>query len=485
MNEALRRLSVVVLLLFGLLLVNINYLQVLRADELHNHRSNPRLISEEYSRERGEIVVGGEPAARSVETDDRLKFKRVYPAGKLYAHATGFYSLVYGATGIEAQANAILSGTDESLFVRRVIDTLTGTPPRGGSVTLTLDPRAQRAAYRGLRRQGARGAVVAINPSTGAILAMASTPSFDPNLLASHDPPAIRRAYERLDSATGRPMLNRAIRETYPPGSTFKIVTAAAALESGQYQPDSPVSNAAALDLPLTDATLPNYDGDTCTDTGRATLTDALKFSCNVAFGKVGMELGADVLREQAERFGFNESFEIPMTTVPSRFPEDLNDPQAAQSAIGQFDVRATPLQMAMVVAAVANRGVLMKPYLVREVGGPDLSVLSTTDPEEVGVAVSPQTAAALAQMMTAVVEEGTGSNARIEGVRVAGKTGTAQQGEGRRPHAWFVSFAPSDTEPRVAVAVVLENGGNAPEVSGNALAAPIARDVMLAVLNR
>jgi peptidoglycan glycosyltransferase len=485
MNAPLRRLAVAVMLLFGLLLLNANYLQVVRAEDLHNDSNNPRLIAEEYSRERGPILVAGEPVARSVETDDRLKYLRVYENGKLYAPATGFYSLVYGASGIEQEANSVLSGTDDSLFVRRVIDLLTGAQPKGGSVALTLDPDAQRAAYQGLRDRNARGAVVAVDPTTGAILAMVSTPSYDPNLLASHSTSEVRANYEQLSKADGRPMLNRAIRETYPPGSTFKIVTSAAALESGRYGPDSEVNNDAELDLPLTDATLPNYDGDVCNSSGRATLTDALMYSCNVAFGDIGMQLGDDALRTQAEKFGFNEAFEVPMRSVPSRFPEELDEPQTAQAAIGQFDVRATPLQMAMVAAAVANRGVLMKPYLVQEVRAPDLSVLDTTRPRELGTAVSPQTAASLAQMMTAVVDAGTGTNAQIPGVKVAGKTGTAQQGEGRKPHAWFVSFAPSDTDPKVAVAVVLEEGGDAPEVSGNQLAAPIAKAVMQAVLQR
>ena len=269
MNAPLRRLSVAVLLLFGLLLVNVNYLQVVKADDLHHDSNNPRLIAEEYSRERGPITVAGKPVAFSKETDDRLKYLREYSDGKLYAPVTGFYLLVYGASGIEQEMNSVLAGTDDSLFVRRVIDLLTGAGPKGGSVALTLDPQAQRAAYNGLA--GRRGAVVAIDPSTGAILAMATSPSYDPNLLASHSPSDVRRSYERLNSNPRRPMLNRAMRQTYPPGSTFKIVTAAAALESGQYNPDSPVDNAAALDLPLTDATLPNFDGQPCSTSGDAT----------------------------------------------------------------------------------------------------------------------------------------------------------------------------------------------------------------------
>jgi peptidoglycan glycosyltransferase len=389
---------------------------------------------------------------------------------------------VFGASAIEAEANSILAGTDDSLFVRRVIDQLTGEQVKGGSVQLTLNARAQRAAYNGLN--GRKGAVVALDPSTGAILALVTSPSYDPNVLSSHDTAAVRAARKRLVAAPNKPMLDRALRETYPPGSTFKLVTAAAALESGKYQRNSQVVNAAQLDLPLTTTNLPNYDGQPCNPGGRATLEDALKRSCNAAFGKIGIDLGVDALREQAEKLGFNRAFEVPMRTARSRFPVELDAPQTAQSAIGQFDVRATPLQMAMVAATIGNRGVLMNPFLVREVRAPDLSVLDRTRPDELGEAMSPQTADTLAEMMVTVVEEGTGSNARIDGVRVGGKTGTAQQGDDRRPHAWFVSLAPVN-DPKVAVAVVLEDGGGAAEVSGNQLAAPIARAVMQAVLGR
>jgi penicillin-binding protein A len=482
-NAPLRRVAVAVMVMFGLLLINANYLQVVRASALHNDKHNPRLIMEEYSRQRGPILVAGKPVASSFATKDRLKYRRTYADGPLYAPATGFYSLVYGASGTESAANSILAGTDDSLFVRRVIDMLTGEQPKGGSVQLTLNPKAQKAALAGLR--GRKGAVVAINPSTGAILAMVSSPSYDPNLLSSHDSAAVRKAYARLNSDPSSPMLNRALRATYPPGSTFKIVTAAAALESGRFQRDSKVLNDAQLDLPQTTANLPNFDHRPCNLTGgQATLEDALRRSCNAAFGQVGLDLGADALRKQAEKLGFNQPVKVPMDAARSRFPDNPNPPQTAQSAIGQFDVRATPLQMAMVVAAVANRGVLMKPYLVQEVRAPDLSVLDRTRPQELDTAMSPQTAATLTQMLVTVVEKGTGSNAQIPGVQVAGKTGTAQQGGDRRPHAWFVSFAPA-ADPKVAVAVVIEDGGGEAEVSGNKLAAPVAKSVMQAVLGR
>ncbi len=485
MNAPLRRLSVAVMLLFGLLLLNANYLQVVRAESLHSDNNNPRLIAEEYSRERGPILVGGKPVARSIETDDRLKYLRQYPEGKLYAPATGFYSVVYGASGVEQARNSVLAGTDDSLFVRRIIDLLTGSQPKGGSVELTLDPRAQRAAYDGLQALGANGAVVALDPTTGAILAMVSTPSFDPGQVSGHDTSEVSKNYQRLSTRGSRPMLNRALRETYPPGSTFKLVTAAAALESGRYTPESKVDNGARLELPLTSATLPNENGGPCTTAGEATLTIALANSCNVSFGAIGLDLGGGALREQARKFGFDSAFEVPMRSVASRFPENANEPQTAQSAIGQFDVRATPLQMAMVAAAIANRGVVMRPYLVQQVRGPKLEVLDTTKPSQVGEAVSPQTAADLTRMMAQVVAQGTGTNGQIPGVSVAGKTGTAQQGGGRTPHAWFVSFAPSDNEPKVAVAVIVEDGAKQPEISGNGLAAPIAQAVMRAVLER
>ncbi len=485
MNTPLRRLSVAVMLLFGLLLLNANYLQVVKASSLHEDSHNPRLIAEEYSRQRGPILVAGKPIARSVETDDRLKYLRRYSEGKLYAPATGFYSLVYGASGVEQTENSVLSGTDNSLFVRRILDLLTGTQPKGGSVSLTLNPAAQKAAYDGLSKQGFKGAVVALDPTTGAILALVSTPSYDPNLVSGHDTSVVRDNYQRLSTRKSRPMLDRALRETYPPGSTFKLVTAAAALESGRYSPDTKVDNSAELTLPQTSTPLPNENGGPCTTAGQATLTVALENSCNVAFGAVGLDLGASALRNQATKFGFDSAFEVPMRTVASRFPENPNPPQTAQSAIGQFDVRATPLQMAMVAAAIANRGVVMSPYLVQEVRGPKLEVLDTTRPRSLGEAISPQSAAALTQMMTKVVDQGTGTNGQIPGVPVAGKTGTAQQGGGRTPHAWFVSFAPADAEPKVAVAVIVEDGAEQPEISGNGLAAPIAQAVMRAVLKK
>ncbi len=483
MNKPLRRVALACLLLFGLLLLNANYVQFVRADNVNNDAGNRRLLLEEYSRERGPILVAGQPVALSMPAEGDLEYLRRYTNGPLYAPVTGYYSFIFGADGIEREAREVLAGTDDRLFVDRVANLLSGDPEEGGSVVLTLNADAQQAAWEGL--QGQVGAVTALNPQTGAILAMASNPSYDPNVLSSHDATAILAAWTQLTEDPARPMLNRSLRETYPPGSTFKIITAAAALSTGDYDAETEVYAPDELDLPLTEAVLPNQGGASCSGNEQISIRDALRISCNTAFGNLGLELGADVLREQAERFGFNTTVDVPMTSAESVFPTDLNEPQSAQSAIGQFDVRATPLQMAMVAAGIANDGVVMKPYLVQETRAPDLTPLSTTEPEELSEAVTPEVAAQMQSMLVTVVEEGTGQNAQIEGVTVGGKTGTAQTEPGRPPYAWFVAFAPAE-DPQVAVAVLIEEASVAPnDISGGRLAAPIARSVMEAVLGR
>lgn len=482
MNRPLRRLALAIMVLFGALLVNVNYWQVVKADDLNTRTGNARQILAEYERERGPILVGDQKVAYSVATKGRLKYLRRYRNGRLYSPLTGFYSFVYGATQVERFENDVLSGTDDRLFVRRVADLLTGRPPEGGSVRLTIDEKAQRTAWREL--DGQRGSVVALNPQTGAILAMVGFPSYDPNKLSSHDGEAIRAAWKNLNNRPGKPLENRPIDRRYPPGSTFKIVTAAAALSSGKYTPSTEVDAPTELPLPQTTISLPNYADSACGD-GRISITEALRLSCNTAFANIGLDLGADRLREQAERFGFNRDYDIPIPTTSSSFPSNPDAPQTAFSSIGQFDVAATPLQMAMVTAGVANGGVVMKPYAVEEVRAPDLAILDTARPEELSEAVSPQVAEQLKAMMVDVVESGTGTNAQMPGISVGGKTGTAQHSESAPPHVWFTSFAPAEN-PQVAVAVVLEKGGHAGhDASGGENAAPIAKAVMEAVLNR
>jgi peptidoglycan glycosyltransferase len=483
MNNPLRRVAGFAALLLIALLVNLTYIQVFQADELRNKPGNARTILAEYDRERGAISVGSRAVASSRPSENtEVAFERVYSNGELYAHATGYYSLIYGTSGLERAENAILSGTDDRLLVDRLTQLLAGRTVKGGSITTTLNSRAQRAAFEGLN--GRKGAVVAIDPTTGAILAMVSTPSFDPNPLASPNAATERSAYAELQSDPDSPLLNRAIAQVYPPGSTFKLVTAAAALSTGDYTKNSVVPAPASIPLPLSEDRLPNYDNRGCGPNNRTTIENAMRISCNTAFALLGLEVGEEALRAQAEAFGFNTSFEIPLVAATSVFPDDLDAPQTAISAIGQYDVRATVMQMAMVAGAIGNRGIVMEPYLVSQKRGPDLSVLEATTPEEFGQAVTPQVAAQLRDMMVEVVENGTGQRAQISGVQVAGKTGTAEQGEGEPPHAWFVSFAPAD-DPQVAVAVILEDGGGATEISGGRLAAPIAKAVMEAVLEQ
>jgi peptidoglycan glycosyltransferase len=314
---------------------------------------------------------------------------------------------------------------------------------------------------------------------------MVSTHGFDPNKIADHDPDAANKAYSKAIKDKDNPMSNRAAREIYPPGSTFKLVTAAAALSSGKYTPQTQVRSPAELDLPQTTVKLPNENGKNCGGSDNATLTVALRNSCNTAFGSVGLELGADALREQAEKFGFGERQLPELGAAASQFPADPNAPQVAQSAIGQFDVRATPLQMAMVSAGIANGGDVMKPYIVQNVKTADLKTVSETKPESLHQAVSAEVASQLTGMMVDVVKNGTGKPGQIDGVEVAGKTGTAQTSPEKPPFAWFTAFAPAN-DPKIAIAVMIEDA-NVPrnDIAGGALAAPIAKSVMEAVLGQ
>ena len=485
MNNPIRRLSGVVALLFASLLLSSSYISFWQAGDLRDKSGNRRTLLENYGRERGPILVAGAPIARSVATDNELKYRRTYADGALYAPLTGYYSFVYGAgSGVERSADSLLSGASDQLFYRRMVDLVTGRKPKGASVELTVDPGAQRAAADALGDQ--KGAVVALDPRTGAILAMVSSPTYDPNRLAGHDVKAVQRAYAALNDDPDDPLVNRAIAgDLYPPGSTFKIVTAAAALSTGDYTVESELPGPARLDLPLTSATLPNDFSGACGPGNKVTMLRALEISCNTAFGSLGLTLGGDALREQAAKFGFGERLAIPLNVTPSIVPAGMNPPQSAQAAIGQFDVRVTPLQMAMVSAAVANDGVVMKPFAVRTVRSPELSVLEEGKPQELSQAMSGEVAEQLTQMMQAVVDDGTGTRAQIAGVSVAGKTGTAQQGNDQPPHAWFTAFAPADA-PQVAIAVVVEDGGRAGnEAAGGRVAAPIAKRVLEAVLRR
>ncbi|WP_029291975.1 penicillin-binding protein 2 [Cellulomonas sp. HZM] len=481
MNTPLRRLSTVVIVMFVALLGAVTWVQFVNADSLNSDSRNARALYREFDNARGPIVVAGDAVAESTKSKDAFGYQRKYADGELYSAVTGFFSIANGRSELEQAENSQLTGRSDQLFFSRVRDLVTGRKPEGAAVETSILPAAQKAAFDGLGKQ--QGAVVAIEPATGRILALVSTPGFDPNDLAVHSTTKANDAYQELVKADGNPLRSNATREVYPPGSTFKLITAAAALESGRFDVDSKLPAPVKLTLPQSTATIGNFGGGGC-GADPITLAEALRVSCNTAFAWLGMQLGADALREQAERFGFDDtSLTIPMGTATSRFPADMNEPQTAQAAIGQFDVAATPLQMAMVSAAIANGGKLMSPHVVDRIRAADLSVVQTTSPHLQSTAVSPGTAAKLNEMMIGVVKGGSGTSAQISGVQVAGKTGTAQNAVGQAPHAWFTAFAPAD-DPQVAVAVLVEHGGSAgSEATGGRVAAPIARAVIEAVL--
>ena len=463
MNKPIRRVAFIALLMFGLLLANGTYMMIFQQQSLAAQPQNRRVRDAEFAQNRGAILAAGKTEiAKTVPSKDRFKYQRVYPEDELYAVITGFYSYDRGSTGLERTYNAPLSGTDDALFIRQLVDMATNKTPEGASVQTTIVPKIQKAAADALGNQ--KGAVVALDPKTGAVLAMVTSPTFDPNDIAGHDIEAAGKAYDRL--ASNSQLSNRAAREIYPPGSTFKLVTAAAALADGK-TPDSMVDSPDPLKLPGT----------------KITMTQALKVSCNTAFANLGMDVGEDKLREQAQLFGFDRRHLDDLGGVASQFPDKLNEAQLALSSIGQYDVAASPLQMAMVAAAIANDGVLMDPYVVSTVRSQDLKPIETHKASELSTAMTPKNAKELQQMMSEVVSEGTGRNAQIPGVEVAGKTGTAQSDPKRKPFAWFTSFAPVH-DPAIAVAVIVEDA-NIPrsDIAGGRLAAPIAREVMEAAL--
>jgi peptidoglycan glycosyltransferase len=483
-NKPIRVVAVFCLLLFVALLVNSSYLMYVRAGDLGDDPRNRRVITAAFSRERGAILVGKEAIARSKPVGSKYKYQREYPQPLKYAPITGSFSW-YSQTGIERSQNAVLSGDDSRLFVTRLVDLLSNAEPKGGNVQLTIDAAAQDAAWEGLQALpgDAQGAVVALEPNTGRVLAMASTPTYNPNRLASHDFNAVREASDQLNSNPARPLINRAIATTLPPGSTFKIVTAAAAIESGDYDADAMVQGGSGFKLPQSNTTIGNHDGGNCGG-NKITMTRAMEVSCNVAFLSLADELGTEAMADQAEAFGFNSTaLEDLGGQAKSLYPRSMDAPQTAMSGMGQSDVTATPLQMAMVMAGIANGGDVMRPYVVDEVRAPNLSVLDRTDPQTLSKAISSSTAHELTRMLVSTVEQGTAMSAAIPGVEVAGKTGTAQSTASRPPYAWFVSFAPADN-PQIAVAVMVESSDTSrSEIAGGRLGGPIAKAVMEAVI--
>ncbi|HEY2297527.1 MAG TPA: penicillin-binding protein 2 [Jatrophihabitans sp.] len=530
MNNSIRKVAAALAVLMLALFVNLNWVQVVKGSSYRDNPQNQRVLLNEYARPRGDITVSGTAVAHSKATNDTLKYLRVYPQGPIYAPVTGFYSLnatpspYLGTSGIETAENSVLSGDDPKLFGTRLTDLLTGRNPRGGSVELTMDKATQNAAYQGLIQssngQPRRGAVVALDPRTGGVLAAVSTPSYNPSQLSLHDTGKIAKNYQRLSNNPSQPLLNRAFNQLYPPGSTFKVVMSAAALQAGikpddqllapnGYFPESgrTVSSCGNDHINC----IENFDGEQCDNGKTASLAFALAKSCNTTFAALAVEqLGGAKVAQQARLFGFDPPYSDP--NHPPNFcgsprlliplPVCNSTPGArvdlsakgylARTAFGQQDVRMTPLQGAMIASAVANDGTLMQPYLVARELAPNLDVIRETQPAQIDQAVNPALDQQLQQMMEGVVTapEGTGHSAAIPNVVVGGKTGTAdtgrtlKNGQPEPPDAWFIGYAMDKGVPKIAVAVIIENGGvQGNETTGGEAAAPIAKAVMEAYL--
>ncbi len=483
MNGPTRRLAVALFTAFTVLLLAVSWYQVLGSDR---YRSDPRNVRTSISlsqKERGLIVLGdGTIVARSdAEPDDPQRFVRSYPEGADYAHVVGYTSLLLGSTRLESvYADELRSRRD--LTISDVLAAIFGRDLRPLNLELTIDPVVQQAAVEGLA--GVRGAVVAIEPSTGRILGYVSSPSYDPNLLVGSD--AVSQNQILLDDPN-EPIRDRAGQELYPPGSTFKTVVAAAAIESGFSGPESTFDDPAVFDLPNSTADITNADGGVCGDGVAVTLQTAFVRSCNTIFADLAIQLGAEPVGDTATLLGFDTEIDFPWELSESTFPAgELEDDPAAlgQSGIGERDVRATPMVMAMVASAVANEGLLMRPTVVNQVFDADGTTVEMTEPERFARAMSPASAAVLERMMERVVTEGTGRRGTVPGVRVAGKTGTAQ-GVAGLPDVWFIGFAPVDN-PQIALAVLVEAGGTVGEsASGGSVAAPIAASIIEAYLDR
>ncbi|MDO5753711.1 penicillin-binding protein 2 [Arthrobacter sp.] len=484
MNQAIRNSWIVAITLFALLFGSISYVQFFAVDSLNANPNNNRQLQMNFCSNRGPILVGGQAIAESVATNTDCKFQRQYNDPLLYAGITGFFSKFSGQYGIESAMREELTGTSDGALFERIAEVFTGTQPQGRSVELTIDPVIQKLAY-DLIPDSVGGSIVAMNPKTGAIIAMVSKPSYDTNLLATHDKAAFDAAMANLVGIPGINLFgSSAYRKTYAPGSVFKIIDTAAALESGKYNKDSILPNPAQLSFPGMTYTLPNYAYGQCYTQDKASFAFALENSCNTPFASIALDLGQDAITTTAEKFGFNDSsLTIPSGVETSRFPGSqgkLDAAALAQSAIGQRDVLSSPLQIAMMTAAIANGGQQMAPNLVQTVRTPDLKTVSSLTPRVLRQSTSPEVAAQITDWMVSVVSNGIASAAAVPGVDVAGKTGTAELGDGLN-NSWFTGFAPAN-DPEVVVTIVMPNVDVA---TGAQLTSPNASKLFKAVLKK
>lgn len=496
MNRQIHQMTALVVVMFLSLAISLTSVQGFARPALWEASSdqgtlttdprNSRSVYAAFGTDRGPIMVGDETIADSIESNDAYSYQRVYSQGPLYAPITGYFSTSFASmTGLERAENELLNGQDPSLLQSRIRTLITGGSQQGGGVELTVEARVQQAAWDALA--GRRGAVVALDPRTGAIKALVSSPSFDPNLLASHEEGTAQAAWDEWSADESRPLVNRAIAgDLYPPGSTMKVLTMSAALRSGTMTPETQVEAPDTLTLPDSTHQLSNYAGESCGN-GQVTIAYAFAQSCNTPFAQLSMNLGDEVLRNEAQMWGFDEALSIPLAVTPSTFPANSSPAQTAMAGIGQASVRATPLQMALVAATVANGGEQMRPYLVSQTLDADLNVISTTSPRVLRTPISSEVAGQLSQLMQAAVTEGSGSSAQVSGLQVAGKTGTAETGQPGGPVTWFIGFAGTDiNNPDIALAVVLDGGEDvSTSATGGSAAAPIAAAVMDAAVTR
>ncbi|MEC5180331.1 peptidoglycan D,D-transpeptidase FtsI family protein [Arthrobacter sp. CG_A4] len=484
MNQAIRSSWIAAITMFALIFGALSFVQVIGADDLKANAWNKRTLLQNYCNDRGAIIVGGTPVAESVPASESCQFQRTYTQPQLYAGITGYFSRSFGLTGLEKAMNRELEGSSDQLFLDRIGQLFLGNQPKGASVELTLDPKIQKLAY-DLIPDGQRGSIVVTNPKTGAILAMVSKPSYDPNLIATQDTDAEAANINELNKVPGINLNQNVSGPTgalLAPGSVFKLVDTAAALSSGKYNKDSVLPNPAEMPFPGIQYKLPNYAGGNCYTRDTATFAFALQQSCNTPFASIALDLGEKAIADQSEKFGFGQEIgdQLKLEAATKAFPTDLDDASLAQSAIGQRDVRATPLQINQMTSAIANGGVQLQPNLIKAVRSPDLRTISEPKPRTLRTSTTPEIARQINEWMVSVVTDGIARGAAVPGLKVAGKTGTAELGNGLN-NSWFTGFAPAN-DPQVAVTIVMEG---VDITTGAQLTSPNAKKIFEAVLNK
>lgn len=486
MNQAIKRVWVALTMMFVVCLAGLSYIQFFSAEKLADNSLNKRQLYREFDLPRGAILVDGKPIAESVPTDDgQFTYQRKYNNPKEYAHLTGYYSLANGSTHLESDLNSWLTGSSSDLVFDRLTAMFTGKKAEGASVELTIDGDLQKKAYE-MIPDGLRATIVVTDPKTGAILAMVSKPSFDPNELAVHSTVKAAENMKKLTNVKGLSVYgNPAIDTPIWPGSTFKILDVVTGLESGKFDRTTPIKNPSSLDVgagpPIT-----NFGEGICGQRAEATLDFIFTQSCNTPFAGMYLELGEKPFADVAERFGFGQQLEIPLNVRPSVFPEGRAKSQYARAVIGQDETKATPLQMNMVAMAIANDGVIMQPNLVKKVIAPDLRVIEEPKPKAFSTATTPEIAQEVSEMMAGPVASGTAMNARVPGVDLRVKTGTAEtarkDADGNSlVNSWMTGFAPGD-DPQVAITIAIEN---VPYNTGHNTAGSLMKKMTEAVFNK